>query len=174
MKQRFKFARRIFGLTLVLLIFIASVFLEGCEPLRKKFTRKKKKERTEEIEVPILEPIEYPAKVFSPQDEYKRYFSLWRVWCKELLQGLEESSSQKRRVYLVNQVLKNLTGMQNLLPPEKQEGLEKGIGRLQKMLTDIQAPVSTRNISSWRNEVASVEKVINREYTFKDMEGFIR
>ena len=158
---------------LMLGILVVSVFLEGCEPLRKKFTRKKKKERTEETEVPVLEPIEYPAKAYSPQAEYKKFYSLWRVWVKELSNGLDGNALKKRKVYMMNQAITSLAGMQSLLPAEKQGGLEKDIKKLQQMLKDFESPVMTRNISSWQNELRSIEKDVGH-YTFQDVEGFLR
>ena len=48
-----------------------SLIAGGCEPLRKKFTRQKKKDQETSAIIPILEPIDYPEKVHSSSGDDK-------------------------------------------------------------------------------------------------------
>src|SRR5437899_1682173 len=97
--------------SLILVFLISSL---GCEPLRKKFVRQKKKEQKEEFE-PVLDPIDYPAAVHSPTQDYKHAYGLWKVWNKELLQEIETNDNEKRQVYLLNESIEQLEAMEKLV-----------------------------------------------------------
>lgn len=53
---------------IVLALVMTVPLMSGCEPLRKKFTRKKK-ETQAKAEMPVFEPIDYPAKVEDPKTQ---------------------------------------------------------------------------------------------------------
>src|SRR3989338_8775878 len=115
------------GSVLVLLV----AMLSGCEPLRKKFTRQKKKDQSQSSQfIPVLDPLDYPDKVQTPEEKYRHSFSLWQVWHKELMMRLEEQASDKKINYTFNQVMVQLTEMEKLLTGEKQEKLGEYIGQL--------------------------------------------
>ena len=152
---------------------VISIALGGCEPLRKKFTRAKKKGSEETSEIPILEPMEYPKKVHTPQDNYQQYFTLWKAWHKELAESVADESGHKRQLYLLNQVVTNLTGMQQLLAQERQGGLKEALGKLRLIQSDIEAPVSSRPNSSLRIELDSIEKKIRKDYPLSKVKDSI-
>ena len=72
---------RLFILGVCLISLTATLI--GCEPLRKKFTRNKKNKEVSQEFIPVLEPIDYAENTKTPEEEYKHYYSLWKVWEKE-------------------------------------------------------------------------------------------
>ena len=84
-----------------LMIFLGSFILSsiGCEPLRKKFVRQKKKDENAQQFIPVLDPIDYPAAVYSAEEGYRKHYSLWRVWHKELMVSLDEQGIDRRQKY---------------------------------------------------------------------------
>ena len=121
---------------IILLIFIAS----GCEPLRKKFTRQKKKDESQSAFIPVLDPVDYPDKVETPEESYRHYFSLWQVWDKDFMMRLQENSSDKKINFTFNQVLLQLTEMEKLLTGEKQQKIREYIGQLTALGQDLKQP----------------------------------
>ena len=59
MKNKCLYARKRVSGIMVFLLCSAVVFMAGCEPLRKKFTRKKRMSQVKGID-PILDPVDYP------------------------------------------------------------------------------------------------------------------
>ncbi|MCX5681092.1 MAG: hypothetical protein NT079_02250, partial [Candidatus Omnitrophica bacterium] len=109
----------------VCLVFIVTIF-QGCEPLRKKFTRQKKEEQAQQEE-PILDPIDYPEKAYDAKADYKYRFSLFHVWEKEFIGGVDDTASGRRLKYFNDNILVQLQEMEKLVSDEKKAGLQKGI-----------------------------------------------
>ncbi|HQP10529.1 MAG TPA: hypothetical protein PKV41_04025 [Candidatus Omnitrophota bacterium] len=100
---------------------LAALFLEGCTPLRKKFTREKKDDGTQsQKDLPILEPVDYPEKTVLPLEKYKYHYSLWKIWDRDLLQAVDRDGSEKRQKYLLEQAVAQLEEMKKILIDEKQ------------------------------------------------------
>src|SRR3989338_1218458 len=114
------------GMRAVVVAVCAAVVFSGCEPLRKKFVRQKKKDASAATEVvPILQPEVYPEKVFDPVKQYKQHYGLWGVWHKDYLSILEDNGSDKRQIYVLTQMAAQLEKMENLLAGEKKQGLKQ-------------------------------------------------
>lgn len=161
---------QIFSLILAGLVCV-SLSLSGCEPLRKKFTRKSKKERTVSTEtVPILDPEDYPDKPFDPYKEYKYRYSMWNVWYKDYLMATEENTSDKRQSYILGQMVVQLDEMQKLLAAEKQQALEKEKGQLQQVVEDFKTPSPLRNAYIIKSKVMLIDKHIRRDFRPGDVQ----
>jgi len=145
----------------------------GCTTLRKKFTRQKKKDRTEKQEVAILEPIIYPAKVQTTAQVYQYHYSLWQVWQKELITALEIRESIKRTVYHLDNVIVNLEEMQALLTGEKKDALTPYLKTLYRCKGDLEAPVASMSLASWKTKLQSIERNIRRDYVFRKIKESI-
>jgi len=158
----------------VCFLLISAIFIDGCEPLRKKFTRKKKKASVEDETVPLLEPIDYPQKVYSPAETYKHHYSLWQVWNNELQNIVLESAYRKRKIYLVDQIIAHLEVMRNLILEEKQISLISSLERLRKVKSDLEAPVPTRNLSALKRDLALIDKEIRNSYKFTEIESALK
>ena len=164
-----------FFTALIACFLMMSLVLSGCEPLRKKFIRKKKKEREETTEsIPILEPMEYPAKVDTPQDMYKYHYSLWQVWHKELINDILDNASQKHALFSLSQVILHLEEIKKLLSEEKQDVLSKDIKSLEIMQDDFRSSLSNRDETTLKLKLESMEKRIRKAYAFKNIQESIK
>ena len=104
--KKYHFIRIIPFAFLILLFLFGTLTSSGCTPLRKKFTRKKKEDKEQNQKfIPVLEPVDYPEKIYSSLDRYKHHYSLWKVWEKDLIQTIEEDGSDKRQKYLLSQAV---------------------------------------------------------------------
>lgn len=147
--------------------------LQGCEPLRKKFTRQKKGEAQEQEYEPILDPIDYPAKVYDPKADYAYRYSLFRVWEKEMVSGTDDRVSSKRLQYLLNNILTQLEEMSKLVVDEKKPGLAKAIKDFQSILATVSQPAQFYNLRDVALEVEQAAKNILNDYKPQLMENSI-
>ncbi len=150
-----------------------SLAATGCEPLRKKFTRQKKKQ-IETTEAPILEPIEYPKKEYSTHDVYKNHYSLFKAWYGELINSMWQRGNLKRELYLLNQATVNLMKMKELLAEESQKPLEGYLAELKAIASDMQAVVPTRDVSSLPIDLRSLERKVLKYCSFENMKDSIK
>ena len=109
--------------------------LTGCEPLKKKFTRKKKEDKSNEI-IPVLQPVEYPAKTHSAKENYEQHYSLWKVWYQDTLASIDRRDSEKKQKYALTQAIAQLTEMKNWIVEEKQKKLSLIIEEFNKILQE--------------------------------------
>ncbi len=159
----------------ICLFLMLAIVSSGCEPLRKKFTRQKKKDKEISQEfVPILEPEEYPAKVHTPQELYSRHYSLWQAWQKELTDSLVNNQNRKRQLYLFDQVIKELEEMQKYVGEEMQSGLSGVLNDLKKVYADMQLAVPLANASSWQRDIESISKKIRQTYAFNKIKDDLK
>lgn len=167
-----KFGRnkRLFVWVSVVLLLSVSLIAGGCEPLRKKFTRQKKKDLESSAFVPILDPIDYPEKVYSPAQDYKQHYSMWQVWQREFLNSLDEASSPKSSVkqelYQLDQLIVSLQAMQKLLVPEKEPKLPTLIAQFQSLKRDIEEPGLYRNTGHIKLKAELLCKQVREGYRF--------
>lgn len=158
-------ALRAFGLmTLLCFVFSSS----GCEPFRKKFTRKKKEEKVEEF-IPVLDPIDYPASVRSPEQDYRRVYGLWKVWQKELLQEMESGESQKRQAYLFQEVMTQLNEMKKLLKEDKKKELEPLIKSYDAVRQEYDSPSIMRRSTTLKRQVERNGQAIVNNFNPKEV-----
>jgi len=154
-------------------VIIASLY--GCEPFRKKFVREKKKGEQKEEFIPVLEPIDYAERVYSSEERYRKHYSLWRVWDKELNQVLSRGGvSDKRQKYLLAQVLGQLEEMKNwLIDPKLQEfsGVVDGYYSVQKRY---EKPAQLRNMHIIRLKLERSAKKIRNEFNPKLLQDYFK
>ena len=143
----------------------------GCEPLRKKFVRQKKKTDESSKFIPVLDPIDYPRKTETSEELYKHHFSLWQVWDKELVMRIEERASDKKIQHTLNQVLVQLGEMEKLLTGEKQQQLSQQIAQMSKVQSDLTQPVGIRNNGVIQKQVERVSKKLREGFRLKHVEG---
>ncbi len=167
-----KYFFNIFGLVSVCFFIVFCIL--GCEPLRKKFIREKNKDSQSQEIVPVLEPKEYPVKSMSVEDQYRYSYSLWRVWYRDLIQAIDENSSEKRQIYLLNQELKQLEKMSELLAEEKKELLAPIIKDLRGLIKQIQRPAKLRNIFVIKKRLRNIAKKVHDNFRPNLVITFIR
>lgn len=155
---------------LVCVVCIAVVF-SGCEPLRKKFVRQKKKDGSATTGiVPVLTPEVYPEKVFDPAKEYKQHYGLWGVWYKDYLSILEESGSDKRQRYVLTQMFAQLEKMEKLLADDRKQGLTQLKNDLQSVVDMMKTPAVMREDSVVEGEVRSIDDRLRNNFDIEQVQ----
>jgi hypothetical protein len=155
------------------LIFFVTT-LQGCEPLRKKFTRHKKGEEMEQVYEPILDPIDYPEKVYDPKADYRYRFSLFHVWEKELVAGLDDQTSVRRLKYFVENILSQLQEMDKLVLEDQKPALQKAMKGFIGISETLDKPSQFYNTRDLRIEVERLAKPILLNYTPAIVEASIK
>ena len=151
---------------MITVFLLVTLGLSGCQPLRKKFIRQKKKDKEDSELTPILEPIEYPEKVHSPEGLYKEHYSFWQVWYGDLLAAIDDQESQKRQVYNIDKAIAHLEEMKRLLVPKEQRNLKMFIESLGKLRERLRQPSVLGSSTSIKLELESIGKKIRQEYRF--------
>jgi len=152
-----------------ILFLSVSLMAGGCEPLRKKFTRQKKKDQQSAVAIPILEPIDYPEKIYSPSDNYKQHYSMWQVWQREFLTSLDDASSVKQELYELDQIVVSLQAIQKLLPSEKNSKFSVLIVQYQSLKSAVSQPGPFRNTANIKLKAESLGKQIREGYRFNQV-----
>ena len=148
-------------------VVIVSLVVSGCESLRKKFTRQKKKDSEQSDQfIPVLEPEQYPEKVYSPANDYKYHFSLWQVWQKELSTAVFERESNKRQLYMLNQAIVQVDALKKLVGAEKQSGLEEVLKGLRTLHGTIENPAPMHDNFMILNQLKSLDRKMRNNYSF--------
>ena len=159
-----------FQIFTVVLIFATTCFFSGCEPLRKKFVRKKKKDQKKEL-IPLLDPIDYPEKEDDPAVCYQHHYALWKVWAKDLIAVLQSRGySDKRIRYLLGQLLVNMEEMEKLLKSPKKEGMIKYIKKLKNVVEEFETPAALRNDYTIRKRIELIDKQMRQKMKFKEVQ----
>lgn len=144
-------------------VLFLSLSLSGCETLRKKFTRTKKKSQTEDTGfAPVLEPEEYPAPENNPVLSYKQHYSLLKVWYKDLWTALEDKFTDKQIRYLLKQINAQIDEMQKLLDQDKALELNK-LKELLKYFDDsLNSSWALRNIPRIRSDLRAFDRSLRK------------
>lgn len=160
--------------TVGLLVITILLTAGGCESLRKKFVRQKKKDQTKKEFIPVLDPIDYPAKVQSPEEAYRHYFSLWQVWDKELVMRIEEGASDKKISFTFNQLMIQLTELENLLTGEKKTQMNQFITQLNDIGQQLAQPAGIRNDGGIQMKVQRIGSKLREGFRSNDVEPSLR
>jgi len=161
------------GSSIVCLIFLVTL-VQGCEPLAKKFKRNKKGEEDQAQYEPILDPIDYPAKVYDPKADYKYRFSLFHVWEKELVAGLDDRTSVKRLKYFNENIIIQLQEMEKLLSDDKKAGLQKAIQGFNGITDALNQPSQFYNLQDLKRNAENYAKPILLQYTPSSVEENVK
>lgn len=155
-----------------IILYFFLVTSGGCEPLRKKFVRQNKKDKVQQDINPILDPLDYPEPVHSPEGDYKQHYAFWRLWYKDLVDAVMENENDKRQIYLLNEVLSQLEEMRKLITDEKKNQLVKYIEEINKIKQEFDAPGAMRSSLSIKRRLEIKSKKIMDEYNPKSMQNY--
>ena len=156
----------------VCFVFVATI-LQGCEPLRKKFTRQKKEEQ-EQQEEPILDPIDYPEKAYDAKADYDYRFSLFHVWEKEFISGVDDLVAAKRLKFFIESIIVQLEEMDKIVVDDKRAGLQKGIQGFREISKTLDMPVELFNTRDLKRQAENLAKPIFLNYTPTKMANSIK
>ncbi|MCA9405099.1 MAG: hypothetical protein KC684_01050 [Candidatus Omnitrophica bacterium] len=149
--------------------------LSGCEPLRKKFRREKKKDKESLRIVPILDPVDYAPARFSPEEKYTYHYTLWKAWEKELAQNYTNDSTQysdKRQEYLIAEIIKQLGEMKTLVVTDKAKKLEEILKDMDKLQKEYEKPEDLRSRFQMRSLLKRTSKTIRDDFDPEVMKEF--
>ncbi len=158
---------RIFpGLAYICCLCVVALTLSSCTTLRRKFTRKKKKDRDASQKfIPVLEPVDYAEKTHSSLEKYKHHYSLWRVWDRDILYVIENDGSDKRQKYLLGQAVEQLEGMKVLLVDAKRAEFTVRIDTLRDVEKVYEKPASMRNKFSIKKKIERNSRKIRNGFS---------
>ncbi len=138
---------------------VLTVSVAGGASLQRKFTRKKK-EKTSEAFVPVLDPVDYPPPSISSEERYRYHYSLWKVWYRDLVQKIDGRESDKTQKYLVGQIIVQLEEMKKWVSEAKQKELFDRIGEWNAILAMYERPAALRSTMTLKRKMdTSAEKV---------------
>ncbi len=154
--------RRMMCLALVLCLTFVST---GCEPLRKKFTRKKKKSQVEDVRMqPVLEPEEYPDPTTDPMANYKDHYALVKVFYRDLWLPLQEHRTVKNSYFAYNQVMQHLDEMRKMIKPEFQGNLDKLKATLAYYEESLKVEPAFRNRGRIESDLREFDRQLRRSF----------
>ncbi len=146
----------------ITVVLVMSMSFSSCDPLRKKFTRQKKKGQVEDTGfIPVLEPEEYAAPNSDPAESYKDQYVMVKVWYKDLWSALDDKSPDKRVRSTLDQVYGHLEEMNKLVNEEKRAEL----ARLKELLAyydnAMNMPKHMRNVSRIQSDLRAFHRLLN-------------
>lgn len=145
-----------------------SLNLCGCTALRKKFTRKRKKEPRK--------PVYYQVKKYDVKPSmklYEKHYVFWVNWHRKLLDELGKNF--KSDVRCIQEIIGNLEDMAALLIDEKAAHLEPRIAELRKVRVIIDKRNMTKaNETRIRRILEREHRAIKREFSPPEIVGCIR
>jgi len=169
MNRMLKYSRLFMAIVLVTGL-VSSV---GCEPLRKKFTRKKK-DREQTRDIPVLEPIDYPEKIEQPLDILKQSYSMWLLWYGQWTTDMAETSTDKRLIYDLNQLVTLVDELQPVFAETRQALLQDYSRRLAKVRGEFDKPAALRNASYMRSDMRRIDKDFRANFKPEIAQEFLK
>ncbi len=152
----------------ILLALCILVNLAGCEPLRKKFTRKKK----EVVKMPRVHQIKEYEKKPTPE-LYKKHYAYWTSWQSELIRVLGQN--HKKDMRCAEELIGNLRDMQNMLDKEKADELETHIEKIVKLKDVIsEEDMTPVNRDYVRRALEREERAIKRDFYYDKIKGHLK
>lgn len=146
--------------------------LSGCEPLRKKFTRKKKETKQQEF-IPVLQPVDYPDQYESPAEEYQYHYSLAKVWHKDVMTALDEDASDKRLMYILAQMIVHMEAMQQLLTGAMEEEMRGWVETAKSVVEQLQVPAPVRKQFQIETDLKVIGKAIREKFEYENVKDDI-
>ena len=163
--MRIKYFSRRNWLSVCALCLVVTVLFTGCEPLRKKFTRQKKKDQVgDEKFIPVLEPQEYPVKKYGAEDSYAQHYSMFKIWFSDFANTYEQTINEKKQIYNLDAALKETVEMEKLLKSPLQEELAKIRKQVQFIRDEYAKPKTFRNIARIHSEIRSVDAAMHKSF----------
>lgn len=142
-------------------LLMVTLTLSSCDSLRQKFTRKKKKGDVEaQSFVPVLEPQEYPAPEFNPQQNYKGHYALIKAWYTDLWTAIDDKSTPKYIHYILSQITNHIEQMKKLVDEQTQADLVKLAKNLDYYNFSLNESWQVRNVSRIRSDLIQFHRFL--------------
>lgn len=145
------------------LLLICALVLSACQPIKKKFVRKKKA-ADEDVVQPVLDPIDYAPIYTSDVGRYEQHYRLYLVWQKDLDEAFVRQERQKRLEYLTQQTVGELGKMRSFVGIEHADGLDAIIKKYNKFITDLDNPKSPAQLRSIQIKTNQLLREVKSDY----------
>jgi hypothetical protein len=147
------------------LCLVVTVLSTGCEPLRKKFVRQKKKDKEGTGDfIPVLEPEEYPVKRSGPMEQYAQQYSLFTVWVSDFADNFETMDNEKRLMNDLDAAIKAIDEMGRLVKAPVSDELGKIKEQLQYIRGEYEKPKAFRNVSRMASEIRNLDMTMRKKF----------
>ena len=143
-------------------LLIVSLFFCGCEPLRKKFTRQKKEAKKQEF-IPVLDPIDYPPSLVSARQKYEYHYSMWQVWNRDLQQNLSEDGFDKRKKYVLSQIIQHLQEMKRWIAEDYFVKVDEMLADGESVQKELEKPEMMRNQQMMASRLRRMDSYMRNE-----------
>lgn len=130
----------------------------GCESFSRKFTRKKSREQAVEM---VLAPEDYPEPGRDPAALYKQNLLYWSAWYDEFLYSLSAGGNRKRRLYCLDESLKNLRVCAGIAGDAAGKEADDRINRLLKLRGEMKRDVYGNKAESFRRTAETLKMEIS-------------
>ena len=156
----------------IAVVLCIMVFASGCEPLRKKFTRKKKGTPTEDVGmIPVLEPQEYPTPDENPTLNYQQHYAMVKVFYKDLGLMVTDQRSAKNAQYVLDRVEEHLVQMKATLKQDKRGLVDQLTGYLSSYREAVNVQPHLRNRTKIEADLRRFHRVFIKECKPNQLKG---
>jgi hypothetical protein len=140
-------------------IVVMTMSLSACEPLRKKFTRQKRKDQTEDKNfIPVLEPLDYPAADVDPVQVYAANYHQIKAWYRDLSGYVDTLSNDKQAKYTLKQIYTHLDEMSAVSNPHAQVKIQELKMLLKYCEESLEKPVAMRNKARMQSDLREFDR----------------
>ena len=158
----------------VVALFSCMLLTTGCESLKKKFTRKNKSQKTEEVM--IVSPRDYSANPLPNDVLYKRYFTYWKSWNQELLTSLNDRPSDIKVLDCTEQAIINLKKMATYLNEAKAKELSGYIQQTENIKDTVLEVrgLPPAQVDDLRYKSERILSAVNRKFDLTKMRPYLK
>lgn len=160
-----RFKTPVMRMALLMICCSLLVTMIGCDAFVRKFTRKSKKEKLPAEEM-VLAPEEYKGPRLSKEELYRQYFLYWKSWHDELIESLHLGANHKKQIGSVNEAIKNLQQLRQMLKEEKIKRLDIYLGRMNALKDAVTLDVYGDERTINRTEAERIRRGILRDFSY--------
>ncbi|MCM8800436.1 MAG: hypothetical protein NC912_00250 [Candidatus Omnitrophica bacterium] len=154
--------------SLVIMIFE----LCACEAFVRKFTRKPKHKELPKEEM-VLMPEEYPSLPIDKEELYRNYLFYWKSWQDELIQSLAKGGNHKKITSCVQEAIKNLRALRELLKEDMQKRLDAYIEELESLKNSLVKDVYGLSSQTNRSLAERIKRNILKEFSYNKIKDYL-
>jgi len=154
--------RKLLSLILVLLMILD---FSGCQALRKKFVRKRRKEKPPPLYLELKDYPQVPTK-----DMYDQYHLYVRGWLDELMHTIEEESNAKRQKKSIDEAVMNFEQIMYFYNEEGKKAAEPLYKELVSLREEIHNPyfALSGNFSSTTRKISRLKRDFEKNFSYED------
>jgi len=153
-----------------ILLLAVLMTLTGCESLRRKFTRRTR--RNAKQEEMIIVPRDYSEHPFPNDVLYQQYFTYWKAWNQEWIGSLNDRNSIKKILSCGEQTLANIEKMGSYLQEEKKKELDVYIEKTRALTEEIgtHKNLLPSQYTGFRYRAERLLKAVHRAFSMRHVE----